>query len=55
VIAPWKGSYRQYIGYVIEVSESQGFKVRFDDNDEAWYQKDQLRILPDAATAHDGE
>lgn len=54
VIAAWQGSYAQYIGYVIEVSEPQGFKIRFADNDESWYHKKQLRILPDAATVHDG-
>ena len=54
VLAAWQGSYTQYIGYVIEVSESQGFKVCFDDHDESWYQKNQLRILLDAATVHDG-
>ena len=55
VIAPRKGSYKQYIGYVIEVSESKGFKVRFDDNIEARYQKRQLRILPDAHSPHEGQ
>jgi predicted GNAT superfamily acetyltransferase len=55
VIASWQGSYRQYIGYVIQVSESRGFKVHFDDNGEAWYKKEQLRILPDASSPHDGK
>ncbi|CAB3986516.1 Hypothetical predicted protein [Paramuricea clavata] len=54
VVAAWQGSYKQYIGYVIEVSESQGFKVRFEDNDGAWYQKNQLRIFSNAATVYDG-
>jgi hypothetical protein len=54
VIAAWQGSYKQNIGYVIEVSESQSFKVRFDDNNEAWYQKDQLRIFSNAATVYNG-
>ena len=54
VIAPWKGSYRQYIGFVIAVGNLGYFKVRFDDNDEAWYKKDKLRILPDASSAHQG-
>jgi hypothetical protein len=54
VIAPWKGSYKQYIGFVIEVGKKGYFKVRFDDNDEALYKKDKLRILPEASSPHQG-
>ena len=50
VIAPWQGSYRQYIGYVIDVTMFGKVKVRFDDNDEAWYEKDEVRILPVASS-----
>ena len=55
VIAPWQGSNRQYIGYVIDVSMFEEVKVRFDDNDEAWYKKDEVRILPDASSPYEGK
>ena len=55
VIAPWKGSYRQHIGYVVDVSLFGESKIRFDhDNNEAWYKNNQLRILPDASSPHEG-
>ncbi|CAB4025952.1 Hypothetical predicted protein, partial [Paramuricea clavata] len=54
VIAPWKGSYKQYIGFVIAVEKKRFFKVRFDDNYEAWYKKNKLRILPNPSSSHQG-
>ena len=55
VIAPWNGSYKQYIGFVVEMGPAGTFKVLFDDHDEAWYTKDKVRILPETSSPHDGE
>ena len=55
VIAPWQGSYRQYIGYVIDVRMFGEVKIRFDNNNEAWYKKDEVRILPEASSPHEGQ
>ncbi len=56
VVAPWQGSYRQYIGFV---TEEKGlpkiFKVRLDNNREAWYKKHELSILPDASSPHESK
>ena len=55
VIAPWKGSYKQYIGFVIEMRPNGTFKVLFDDRDEAWYTINQVRILPQTSSTHEGK
>ena len=56
VVAPWEGSYRQHIGFVTEEKAfPKIFKVRLDDNREAWYKKHQLSILPDASSPHESK
>ncbi len=55
VIAPWKGSYKQYFGFVVEMDSDGTIKVLFDDHVEAWYTKDKVRILPETSSPHDGE
>ena len=56
VVAPWQGSYKQHIGFVIDEHPfPKYFRVRLDDNSGAWYTKDQLRILPDASSPHESK
>ncbi|KAL9984721.1 hypothetical protein ACROYT_G007050 [Oculina patagonica] len=55
VIAAWKGSAKQYIGFVTGISDSRyrgnrKFRVLFDDNDEDDYSAGDLREFPDAAS-----
>ena len=55
VLATWKGGHKYYIGYVTDEDSSGRLKVTFDDNDEDFYDAQQLRIFPDHPFAHSGK
>ena len=55
VLATWKGGHKYYIGYVTDEDSSGRLKVTFDDNDEDFYDVQQLRIFPDNPFAHSGK
>ena len=55
VIATWKGGHKYFIGFVSEIDQQHRFKVRFDDNDEDWYEEHKLRLFPEAASPHEGQ
>ena len=47
VLATWSGRWedKYYIGFIIDESSSV-YKVIFDDGDQAWYERQDLRVLP---------
>ena len=55
VIATWKGGVKFFIGFVTEERDDGKFKVVFDDNDEDYYNADDLRQFPDHEIPHEGK
>ena len=54
VIAPYRQGYTQLIGFVIAVCSSKAFKIRFDNDYNTWFKKNELRMFPDASSPYEG-
>ena len=54
VIAPYLRGHTQLIGFVTAVCTSKAFKIRFDNNYNTWFKKNELRMFADASSPHEG-
>ena len=54
VIAPYLGGYTQLIGFVTSKCTSKAFKIRFDNNYNTWFKKNDLRLFADASSPYEG-
>jgi len=54
IVARWQGSKKYFIGFVTGKPSSSIYEVTFDDGDRGTYTLNQLRILPNHDSPHNG-